>query len=64
MSNETGYRLKRTAHLGAFVKFKILEPLALNVTDAARVLGETRPALSAFLNQRASLSPDMALRFE
>jgi antitoxin HigA-1 len=34
------------------------------VTEAARVLGVTRPALSAFLNERASLSPDMALRIE
>jgi antitoxin HigA-1 len=34
------------------------------VTDAARALGVTRPALSALLNERASLSPEMALRFE
>ena len=36
----------------------------LSVTDAARVLGVGRPALSAVLNGRASLSPDMALRCE
>jgi addiction module HigA family antidote len=30
----------------------------------ARVLGVTRPALSALLNCRAALSPDMALRIE
>ena len=34
------------------------------MTDAARVLGVTRAALSAFLNERASLSPDMAIRIE
>ena len=34
------------------------------MTDAARVLGVTRPALSAFLNERAHLSPEMALRLK
>ena len=34
------------------------------MTNAARVLGITRPALSALLNERATLSPEMALRFE
>jgi addiction module HigA family antidote len=43
---------------------EILEPLDLSVTRAAEILGVTRPALSALLNGRASLSPDMALRIE
>ena len=34
------------------------------MTEAARVLGVTRAALSALLNGRASLSPDMALRVD
>jgi addiction module HigA family antidote len=34
------------------------------VTGAARVLGVTRPALSSLLNERTSLSPEMALRLE
>jgi antitoxin HigA-1 len=34
------------------------------VTDAAKALGVTRPALSALLNERAALSPEMALRIE
>ena len=34
------------------------------MTAAAEVLGVTRVALSAFLNERSSLSPDMALRIE
>jgi len=38
--------------------------LGLSVTDAAEALGVTRPALSAFLNERASLSSEMALRIE
>ena len=34
------------------------------MTDAATVLGVTRPALSALLNERAHLSSEMALRIE
>ena len=34
------------------------------MTDAAKALGVTRPALSALLNERAALSPEMALRIE
>ena len=35
-----------------------------STTDAATVLGVTRAALSALLNERANLSPEMALRIE
>jgi addiction module HigA family antidote len=38
--------------------------LGLSVSGAAQVLGITRAALSAFLNERAGLSPDMAIRIE
>jgi addiction module HigA family antidote len=43
---------------------EIIEPLELTVTEAAKALGVTRPALSALLNERASLSPEMGLRIE
>ena len=59
-----GIRMKSPAHPGDFLKHEVLEELELSVTDAARVLGVTRPALSALLNERSSLSPEMALRFE
>ena len=59
-----GIRMKNPAHPGGFVKGEIIEPLGLTVTDAARALGVTRPALSALLNERAHLSPEMALRIE
>lgn len=64
MKKSTGFRLKNPAHPGGFVKSEIIEPLGLSVTDAAQVLGVTRPALSALLNERSRLSPDMALRIE
>jgi antitoxin HigA-1 len=52
------------AHPGDFVRTEVLQPLGLSVTAAARVLGVSRPALSNFLNGKANLSGDMALRIE
>ena len=57
-------RMARPSHPGQFIRMEIIEPLGLSVTKAAEVLGVTRPALSALLNKRASLSPEMALRIE
>jgi antitoxin HigA-1 len=57
-------RMARPAHPGQFIKMEVIEPLGLSVTKAAKVLGVTRPALSALLNGRAALSPEMALRVE
>ena len=57
-------RMARPAHPGRFIRMEIIEPLNLSVTRAAEIIGVTRPALSALLNGRASLSPDMALRIE
>jgi len=59
--------MKRTEmpdHPGKFVKTEVIERLGLSVTDAAEALGVTRPALSKLLNERAHLSPEMALRLE
>ena len=64
MSAAQGIRMKSPAHPGGFVKSEIIAALDLSVTDAAAALGVTRPALSALLNERAQLSPEMALRIE
>jgi len=64
MAGTHGIRMKNPAHPGGFVKTEIIEPLGLSVTDAAQVLGITRAALSTFLNERADLSADMAIRIE
>ena len=64
MSTIQGIRMKSPAHPGGFVKSEIIEALGLSVTEGARVLGVTRPALSALLNERVHLSPEMALRIE
>lgn len=59
-----GIRMKNPAHPGGFVKTEIIEAMGLSVTGAAQALGVTRAALSAMLNERAHLSPGMALRLE
>jgi antitoxin HigA-1 len=64
MTEPFGFRLKSPAHPGVFVRSEVIGPENLSVTDAARVLGVTRSALSTFLHGHASLSPDMALRIE
>jgi addiction module HigA family antidote len=64
MNATPGIRMKKPAHPGGFIKHEIIAPLDLTVTAAAAALGVTRAALSALLNERASLSPEMALRVE
>ena len=64
MSQKPLSRLKNPPHVGGFVKHEIVAPLNLTVTDAAKALGVTRPALSALLNEHVALSPEMALRLE
>ena len=58
------FRLKNPVHPGEILKEDILADAGLTVARAAEILGVGRPALSAVLNGRASLSPEMALRFE
>ena len=64
MTAELGIRMKEPPHVGGFVKHEILAHLELTVTDAAKALGVTRPALSGLLNEHVDLSPEMALRIE
>ena len=49
-------------HPGEVLKELCLEPLGLTVTDAADGLGVSRKTLSAILNGRAGISPEMAIR--
>ena len=64
MTDDLGIRMKSPPHVGGFVKHEILAAHELTVTDAAKALGVTRPALSALLNEHSDLSPEMALRLE
>jgi addiction module HigA family antidote len=56
--------LKSPPHPGDFIRTEIIDPAGLTVTDAAKALRVSRPALSSLLNSKADLSGDMALRIE
>ncbi len=56
--------MNAAVHPGQFLRVEVVDRHGLTVGEAADVLGVTRQALSAVLNGRASLTPDMALRFE
>ena len=56
--------MKNPPHPGRSIRENCLEPLGLNVTDAARVLGVARHTLSRVLNGRSAVSPEMAIRLE
>jgi addiction module HigA family antidote len=58
------YALKNPCHPGAFIRRNIVEPRNLTVMAAAALIGVTRQALSDLLNEKTSLSAEMALRLE
>ena len=53
---------RKPTHPGAVFLEDVMKPLNMTVTEAARRLGVSRKALSEFVNEKSSLSPDMALR--
>ncbi len=55
-------RMHNPPHPGEIIREFCIEPLNLSVTEAANALGVTRKTLSALLNARSGISPEMALR--
>ena len=55
-------RMHDPPHPGEVIKRLCLEPLRISVTEAAQALGISRKTLSAILNGRAGISPEMAVR--
>ncbi len=55
-------RMHNPPHPGEIIREFCIEPLNLSVTEAADALGVTRKTLSALLNGRSGISPEMALR--
>jgi antitoxin HigA-1 len=53
-----------TVHAGRWLMTEIIAPSGRSITDVAADMGVSRQALSTVLNGHASLSADMALRFE
>ena len=51
-------------HPGEFVRTEVLDELGLSIARAAKVLGVRAATLSDLVNEKASLSPEMAMRIE
>ena len=51
-------------HPGRIVRQECLEALGLSVTEAAKVLDVTRQTLNNLVNEKAAISPEMAIRLE
>ncbi|MCY3828940.1 MAG: HigA family addiction module antitoxin [Rhodospirillaceae bacterium] len=56
--------MRNPPHPGRSIRENCLEPLGLNVTEAAKILGVARHTLSRVLNGHAAISPEMAIRLE
>ncbi len=54
----------KPSHPGSFPRAEILDELGLSVVRAAEILGVRRATLSDLVNEKAALSPEMALRVE
>jgi antitoxin HigA-1 len=56
--------MKNPPHVGGLIRRQVIEPLGLTVTEAAKVLGVGRQALSSLLNEKTALTAKMGLRVE
>ncbi len=54
--------MKNPPHPGRLVRQDCLDYLGLTVTKGAQVLGVSRQALNNLVNERAGISPEMAIR--
>ena len=55
-------RKRQPTHPGGILKRHYFEPLALTITEVADDIGVSRKTLSKIINERGSITPDMALR--
>ena len=55
-------RNRQPAHPGRILKNLYLSPLGISNTKLAETLGVSRKAISHIVNERKSVTPDMALR--
>ena len=55
-------KMHNPPHPGEVLRELCLEPMGISITEAAEALGVTRKTLSAILNGRAGISPEMAIR--
>ena len=59
---EKASRMHSPAHPGEILREMYLKPLNITVTQTAKALGVSRKHVSAIVNGRSPVTPDMALR--
>jgi len=59
---ESAGRMNSPAHPGEILKAMYLEPMGVSITKAADALGVSRKHVSAIVNGRVPVTPDMAVR--
>jgi addiction module HigA family antidote len=59
---DTTMPMKNPPHPGRIVREECLQALGLSVTAGAKALGVSRQALNNLVNERAGISPEMAIR--
>ncbi|MBN4073312.1 HigA family addiction module antidote protein [Mariprofundus ferrooxydans] len=52
------------AHPGEILREDVLKPLGLSITSAAESLGISRKTLSKIVNERGTITAEMAMRLE
>jgi addiction module HigA family antidote len=53
---------RKPTHPGVIIKEDYLKPLSLTITELSATIGVSRKTLSKIINERGSITPDMALR--
>jgi addiction module HigA family antidote len=53
---------RKPTHPGEVLLDDVIKPLGLTITAAAKDLGVNRKALSALVNSKSALTPEMAIR--
>jgi len=53
---------RQPTHPGSIIKEDYLTPLSITIKDMSEILGVSRKTLSKIVNERGSITPDMALR--
>jgi len=53
---------RKPTHPGQILKEDYLEPLEITITELSKVLGTSRKTLSKIINERGSVTPEMALK--
>jgi len=55
-------RKRPPVHPGRILKNHHLGPMAISLTDLAKILGVSRKTISKIVNERGAITPEMALR--